>query len=150
MSNSVDVIREFISNSGAVVLEDENKQRSAKPQTMIIEDASSVSAKILVPQLGTDKKKLAKGEVDTRRFTNITEIDTIWLTWFELVPKEYGGEYSRAFCDQYRNHRYSVNGENKKLSVDMVRAITGDKEKESKPKKKGLLERFGLKGGGEE
>lgn len=139
MSNR-DIFNEFINAEGRIIEQDGQVNNANKPTTMIIEDASSVSAKILVPQLGSDRKKLAKGEVDVRRFTNIPEIDVLWLNWFMNIPDQYGGGWARNFCENHMNLRYSVNGENKKLSVEMVRAITGDKEEKKEPKKKGLFE----------
>ena len=121
-------IEQFINSEGRIIENDGQVNNKIKPTRMIIEDASSVSAKILVPQLGSDRKKLAKGEVDVRRFTNIHEVDVIWLPWFSNLPLQYGGGFALSFCESYANWRYSVGGENKKLSVEMVQAITGNKE----------------------
>lgn len=141
------IIKEFISEQGQIVNDPNQGGNDIKPTKMIIEDASSVSAKVLVPQLGTDRNQLAKGEVDVRRFTNVTEVDVIWLTWFSNIPKQYGGGFAKDFCMEYANWRYSVGGENKKLTVKMVEAISGAKSEDKKPKKKGVLERLGLRKG---
>lgn len=139
---SKDIFEEFINSEGRIVEQGGSPSQGLKPTKMIIEDASSVSAKILVPQLGSDRNKLAKGEVDVRRFTNIPEVDVIWLNWFMNLPKQYGGAWAQTFCDNYMNLRYSVDGENKKLSVEMVRAIAGDKEEKREAKPKGILGRL--------
>ncbi len=103
-------------------------------QRIILEDASSSSAKILVPQMGTDRDMLAEGKYDSRRFTNIGEVDIIWLSWFDTLPDKFGGGWARKWADSFRNHSYSLNGENKKLVVAMQAAISGGKDK--MPKKK--------------
>jgi len=140
-----EIIRDFISEQGEIVNGRGNNRNEPKPTRMIFEDASSVSAKILVPQLGTDRKQLAKGEVDVRRFTNISEIDVLWLSWFSRIEDQYGGEWSKGFCHEYANWRYSVGGENKKLTVKMVEAISGVKSEDKPKTKQGVLERLGLK-----
>ena len=137
-----DIFNEFINSEGKIVEQDGQVNEGIKPTRMIIEDASSVSAKILVPQLGSDRTDLAKGKVDVRRFTNIPEVDVIWLNWFMNLPKQYGGSWGKTFCENHMNLRYSVNGENKKLSVEMVRAIRGDKDEKAEPRKKGVLGRI--------
>jgi len=139
MSNQ-DIFNEFINSEGRIV-ETGGQNSDVKPTRVIIEDASSVSAKILVPQLGSDRNKLAKGEVDVRRFTNIPEVDVLWLNWFMNLPKQYGGGWAKGFCENHMNLRYSIDGENKKLSVEMVRALTNNKEDTKEPKKKGILGR---------
>jgi len=146
MSNQ-EIFGQFINSEGRIVEQNGQAQDAVKPTRLIVEDASSVSAKILVPQLGSDRKSLAKGEVDVRRFTNIPEVDVIWLNWFMNLPKQYGGDWASKFCENHMNLRYSVNGENKKLAVEMVRALAGDKEEKQEPKKKGILQRLGLRGG---
>ena len=117
----------------------------AGSQHFTIEDAATISARTLVPQLGSDKAMLAKGKVDVRRFSNICEIDVIWLTWFMNIPKQNGGDYASLYCENYLNLRYSVGGENKRLVVDMQKAISGLQEIDAPPKKKGILERLGLR-----
>ena len=103
-------------------------------QTIVYQDAVSESAKILVPQMGTDRNLLEEGKYDTRRFTNISEVDIIWLSWFDTLPLKFGGGWARQWAESYRNHAYSVNGENKKLVVAMQAAVSGSKE--NMPKKK--------------
>ena len=124
-----------------------NNNRSSSMQSVTIEDASSVSAKILVPQLGTDKAELAKGRVDVRRFSNIDEVEAIWLNWFMQIPDAQGGDWARRFCEGHLNLKYSIGGENKKLVVEMQKAISGLSDAPEAPKKKGILERLGLRKG---
>lgn len=109
-------------------------QSGSGTQTIIYHDAVSESAKILVPQMGTDRSLLAEGKYDSRRFTNISPVEKLWLTWFDNVPDEFGGEWARDWADSYRNHAYSVDGENKKLVVAMQQAVSGGRD--AAPKKK--------------
>lgn len=112
----------------------EDVKGGQETQTIVFQDAVSESAKILVPQMGTDQNELAEGKYDTRRFTNISLVDVIWLSWFDTLPDKYGGEWSRKWADSYRNHAYSVDGENKKLVVAMQQAVSGGKDKSIKKK----------------
>lgn len=103
-------------------------------QRIVFQDAASESARVLVPQMGTDHNDLAEGKYDTRRFTNIDYVDVIWLSWFDTLPDKFGGQWARAWAESYRNHAYSVNGENKKLVVQMQQAVSGGKDKDMKKK----------------
>lgn len=112
----------------------EEVQGGQGTQTIVYQDAASESARVLVPQMGTDRSDLEEGKFDTRRFTNITEVDIIWLSWFDTLPDKYGGQWARAWAEAYRNHSYSVDGENKKLVVAMQQAVSGGRD--ASPKKK--------------
>lgn len=152
MSKQVDkMIGQYIDTETGAIQEQgqANQGGGAGSQHLTIEDAAAISARTLVPQLGSDKAMLAKGKVDVRRFSNIGEIDVIWLTWFMNVPKQNGGDYASQYCENYLNLRYSVGGENKRLVVDMQKAISGLQEMDKPPKKKGILERLGLRKGEE-
>ncbi len=111
-------------------------------QTILIKDASLEAAKMLVPEFGSDDEYALEGRVDVRRFTNINDIDSIWLNWFMNLPDKYGGGWARKYCDNYMNLRYSIGGEHKKLTIDLQRAIAGSEESEKKDEKKGFLSRF--------
>lgn len=114
----------------------------SKAEIIEIKDASTISAEVLVPQMGSDKKDLIEGKIDTRRWSNLYEEDVLWLSWFSLIPRQYGGEWSKAFCDEYRNHRYSVHGENKKLAVNMQQAVTGGKDTKKDKAKRSLMDKI--------
>lgn len=105
-----------------------------KAQIFEIRDASTESAKVLVPQMGTDLVLIREGKIDYRRFTNIQALDVYWLTWFSLKPKEKGGNFTKRFCEMFSNYSYSVNAQNKKLVVAMQQAISGSDKKDEKQK----------------
>lgn len=107
--------------------------------TIKIQDASSETALILVPNMGSDRVLLELGKVDWRRFTHIDEIDNFWMTYFKLIPSERGGNYARKFVEEYGNLAYSVQGRHKKLAVDFQRAVSGDRTERPKQKKKRSL-----------
>ena len=115
---------------------------ASKPEVIEIRDAGSKIAEQLVPQIGSDDSFLREGKVDTRRFTNIRDRDVWWLSWFDIMMPEYGGGYSKAFCDSFRNHRYSVNAENKKLAIGMTQAITGASRAKKDDTKRSILDRI--------
>jgi len=106
--------------------------------TIKIVDAGSESAKVLVPQYGSDEDWLREGKIDVRRFSHIDEIDPYWCSYFRLIPKEQGGEWASNFVTEYLNHMYSVDGRHKRLGVDMQKAVSG-KETQPKDKKKRSL-----------
>lgn len=112
----------------------EEVQTGQGTQTIIYKDAASESAKVLVPQIGTDTGLLAAGRYDTRRMTNISIVDVLWLSWFDTLPLKFGGGWAGKWADSYRNHSYSVDGENKKLVVAMQQAVSGGRDRT--PKKK--------------
>ena len=107
--------------------------------TMI--DAASESAKVLVPQMGTDTNLLREGKYDVRRFSDIREVDVVWLTWFSNIPEQYGGGYAKAFCNAYLNHRYSVDGKNKKLVVQMQQAVSGSRTRKEAKDERSWIQR---------
>jgi hypothetical protein len=119
----------------------ESKGDGEKSSTTItIQDASTETARVLVPQMGSDKEWLEEGKIDYRRFTHIDEIDPYWCAFFSLVPKEQGGGYSKDYVELYSNFMYSVNGRHKELTVHMQRAASGvDKGLMPKQKKKRSL-----------
>lgn len=117
-------------------------QQDKGSEIIELRDASTKVAEVLVPQFGSDDEFLEEGKIDTRRFTNLEPQDVIWCSWFSLVPKKYGGGYSSDFVDEYRNHRYSIGGENKRLSIGITQAVTGGAGKQRKEEKRSLLDRI--------
>jgi hypothetical protein len=98
-------------------------------------DASSESAKVLVPQMASDRNALERGENDWRRLTNIKLMDVFWISYFWNKPPEQGGNWLRKFIENYCNYSYSIKGENKKLMVAMQQAIMGTKKEEKEDKR---------------
>ncbi len=130
------VIDEVVSAIG------EDISKGDKPEIIEIRDSTTEISKTLVPQFGSDQTDLADGKIDTRRFTNIYEEDVVWLSWFSIKRPEEGGNWCKQYCDSYRNHRYSVNGENKKLSIGITQAISGSDRKARTEQKRSLIDRI--------
>lgn len=115
-------------------ISDTIKKGEETSTTIKFVDSGSESARILVPQYGSDKEYLEQGKIDPRRFSHIDPVDPYWCSYFNLIEKERGGNWTRKFVDQYLNHMYSVDGRHKRLGVDMQKAVSG-KETQSKAKK---------------
>lgn len=122
------------------VSEDINTNAGDK-QVIEIRDAQTEIAKVLVPQWGSDPNVIAEGRIDNRRFTNISDLDTLWLSWFETIPDEYGGQWARSFADQIRNHAYSVNAQHKKLLIGFQQAVSGERKKDGKRDNRTFVEK---------
>jgi len=106
----------------------------ADRQIIEYKDAVSESAKILAPQLGSDKAMLEKGMVDIRRLTNIDKIERLWLSFFMQLPKDQGGEWMDLFCTDYMNLSPSIGGMRAKLIIAMQSAIGGTRQQRGKAK----------------
>lgn len=122
------------------VSEDINSNTSDK-QIIEIRDAQTEIAKVLVPQWGSDPNLISEGKIDTRRFTNLSELDILWLSWFETLPLEYGGGWARQFADQIRNHAYSIDAQHKKLLIGFQQAVSGEKKKDGKRDSRTFIEK---------
>jgi len=120
---------------------DDIEGNSGDKQVIEIRDAQTEIAKVLVPQWGSDPNFISEGRIDNRRFTNLTEIDAIWMSWFSLLPKEYGGIWASDFADEMRNHLYSVGAQHKKLLIGFQQAVSGDKKKEGKTDNRTFIEK---------
>jgi len=119
----------------------------SKTEVYEIKDASSESAKVLVPQIGSDQSWLMEGRNDYRRFTHIKPLDVLWLSWFSNKRKEQGGRWCEKFIEAFCNFCYSINGENKKLVIAMQQAIKGEaKEKEKKDDRSFIQRHFTQRG----
>lgn len=113
-----------------------SKDDSPTSTLIKIEDASSETSRILVPEMGSDEEYKVEGKVDWRRFGHTKPIDPFWMAHFLLVPKYQGGDYSSKLVNHIGNLNYSIGGEHKKLSVDMQKAVSGKGELSQQPKKK--------------
>ena len=122
----LDVIDELLSDS-----------KGGKAQSTIIEikDASTITAQVLVPEMGSDDDWKREGKIDWRRFGHISELDPFWMGHFLLKKKYQGGNYSKGYAEQIGNLNYSIGGRHKKLAVGMQRAVSGKGEEPKKPKK---------------
>jgi len=96
-----------------------------KPSVIEIRDAQSDTAKVLAPQMGSDRLTLQKGIVDWRRFTNYPENQILATAWFLAKNAYQGGNFYHNFFGQYGNLRYSVDGEHKKIIVGYQKALSG-------------------------
>jgi hypothetical protein len=119
----------------------ETGKSSGKEQNIIIRDAISETAKILVQEYGSDIKYKQKGEVDVRRFSNISQLDVYWLMYFQNIEDAVGGVYSKNICESFLNNRYSVNAQHKKLGIDFQNSLSGDK-KENPKDKRNFLQKY--------
>jgi len=119
-----------------------NKEGDKLSTTIKIEDASSETARVLVPQMGSDREKLEEGKIDVRRFTHIDPVDPYWMSFFEQIPDEQGGQWARKFVEDYSNYCYSVHGRHKELVVNMQKAVSGEKTTPKQKKKRTLADRI--------
>ena len=111
--------------------------------TVRIEDASSKTAEILVPELGSDDEWKREGKIDWRRFGHIDIVDPYWMAHFRLIDKYQGGVYATKFVEEFANLNFSVNGRHKKLTVDMQKAVSGKQSQDKSPKKKrGIMDKL--------
>src|SRR3972149_11759801 len=99
--------------------------KGSKTQVLQFKDASTIGASVLVPQFGSDYADIQQGKVDTRRLTNITKIERIWLSYFRLVPEKYGGEFAKDFCSMWDNYSMSLDGKRATQLILMQGAVTG-------------------------
>jgi hypothetical protein len=104
--------------------------------TITIEDASTRTAEVLAPELGSDDEWKREGKVDWRRFGHLSKTDPFWMTHFRLKKKFRGGNYTKDYAEEIGNLKFSVGGRHKRISVDMQQATLGNKGTPDKPKKK--------------
>lgn len=116
---------------------------NAGSTTIRLEDANTESARVLIPELGSDDEFKREGRVDWRRFGHNSELDPYWMAHFTLKSKYRGGRYSKSFVEQIGNLNYSINGRHKKITVDMQGAVSGKSDTREEPKKKrGIMDRL--------
>ena len=123
-------------------LTDVMKKGEETSTTIKIVDAGSESARILIPQYGSDDEWLRQGKIDYRRFSHLDSIDPYWCSFFRLIPKEQGGGWASDFVEEYANWMYSVDGRHKKLGVDMQKAVSGKESQPKEKKKRSLTDRL--------
>lgn len=125
------------------VLDDAISKEGDKTSTTIkIEDASTETARVLVPQMGSDREKLEEGKIDVRRFTHLDPIDPYWMSFFDQIPDEQGGQWAKKFVEDYANYSYSVHGRHKELVVNMQKAVSGRETKPKDKKKRSFSDRL--------
>jgi len=80
----------------------------------------------LGPQLGSDTIDLVKGKVDMRRLSKLpSPLDKVWISYFMLIGDEEGGEFARAFCNNYLNLAVSDDGWRVNKMIQMVAGSKG-------------------------
>lgn len=113
----------------------DSKGGKAQSSVITIKDASSVTAGILAPEMGSDDSWKREGKIDWRRFGHISDLDPWWMGYFLLKDKYQGGNWSKEYAELIGNLNFSIGGRHKKLAVGMQRAVSGKGEESKKPKK---------------
>jgi len=94
------------------------------------EDASSLLAETLGPQLGSDGTTLSEQKVDTMRLTRLNLLEILPIMYF----KGHENPWIKERMDDYMNLKMSFEGhERAKLIVEALKAVGGSREQ---PKKK--------------
>lgn len=91
-------------------------------------------------ELGSTGPIQARDETDSRMYSLLSPPEILALSWFSLVPKLEGGDYARAFCEEYRRHGMSKEGWRANA---MIRLVAGSKGVSSAPvtRKPGIIGR---------
>jgi hypothetical protein len=80
----------------------------------------------LAPQLGATPLKMAGGEWDIRKQSNLpNELIAVSASYFTNLPKQRGGRFARKFFDNLFHMLPSVRGWNVNKQVQMVGAAKG-------------------------
>lgn len=140
-----------IERSVSETVEDAISRDVKDDKTTVIEirDASTETAKTLVPQMGSDREKLERGKIDWRRFTNLPEAVVIPMAWFMNKREFEGGNWLKNFFEIYGNLRYSIDGEHKKILVGFQKAISGARDDKRKQDPRSWVEKHVTKRGQE-
>ena len=94
------------------------------------EDAVSLLAEKLGPQLGTDGNDLAEQKINVMRFTRLNLLEILPIMYF----KGHENPWIKERMDDYMNLKMSFEGhERSKLIVEALKAVGGSREQ---PKKK--------------
>lgn len=80
---------------------------------------------ILGSQYGSDVEHLAKGQVDPRRFTNITEAEIFACAWLRQVPDKEGGAYAKDFVEDFLNLKMSLGGWRANQGIKVIAGSKG-------------------------
>lgn len=113
----------------------------SQPTVIEIRDAMSETSKVLVPQMGSDKRTLEQGIIDWRRFTNVPESQPLPMAWFLSKNKYQGGNFVTTLLTHYGNLRYSVRGEHKKIIVGFQKATSGARDIPKKRDERSWIQR---------
>lgn len=95
----------------------------------------------LAPQLGSDKTKLVKGQMDMRRLSKINEVQSYVIGYFMNVPNRRGGRFWRDLCDNILNLNVSVEGWRVNKMIQMVAGAKGAPSVGELQKKPGWISR---------
>lgn len=132
MTSTQDELFDIAAEVSSAITKDISK--ADRPIEFRIIDASTETAKVLIPQWGSDKDLLIQGKVDVRRFSNIKQEWLIPLTWFITKTSKRGGRYTKAWCEEWLNLCYSIDAQHKKLQISLQQAVTGGKAATPKAK----------------
>lgn len=114
-----------VSKDGIMRVSDKGINQNQNTQQLILRDASSVIAEKLPAQLGSSPNVIETGEWDDRKLSDITDLDKIWLAYFDLLDPMEGGEWAKKFAYGYAAWSDSVGGKRAKLLVQMQMAAGG-------------------------
>ena len=95
----------------------------------------------LSPQMGSDKIDLMAGRLDMRRLSKLGPIDKAWLSYFILLGPEEGGDFAKAFCNNFINFAVSDDGWRVNKMIQAIGASKGAPGVGELVKKPGLLQR---------
>lgn len=92
-------------------------------------------------QLGSDSKKLAKGEVDIDRLGYITQAERLPMAWFKRTHKYLGKQFLDDLFRDYQNLGVGVDGLGRRQLIQVIGASRGINSTQT-VEKPGLLTRI--------
>ena len=75
-------------------------------------------------ELGTTGSIQVLDENDSRQNSILNEAEVLALSYFSQTPENRGGEYARAFIEEYRRHKMSLGGWR---ANQLIRLVAGSK-----------------------
>ena len=122
--------------------------KKASPLHIDIEPTSSCNLKCKF--CWTRSKERVKNCRYERRLTNITPLERVWISYFNLLDPFEGGVWAMGYAKEYMNLSMSIGGERAKLLVKMQMAASGGNSQFKKPEdKRNFIERHFTKRGQE-
>lgn len=126
-----------------------NESKDIRTNVLKIQDAANSAAEVLPRQLGTDPLMIMQGRYDIRRLTNLNKIDVVWISIFNLLDDTEGGEFGRAFAEQYMNLAVSIDGKRSDQIIKMMLAASGGGRAKKKDDTRNFIEKYLTKRGQE-
>lgn len=106
-----------------------------------VQDGTQEIARVLVPQMGSDDTFISKGLIDQRKYAYLEDAgEVLAISHFRYRAKHDNVRYFDHLCDDYLNLTPSIQGLNRRQTIDLTAASTGSKAPEL-IKKPGLLAR---------